>query len=132
MDEVRAEFGDEIANLVEGVTKLTRIQFQSREHAEAENYRKMIVAMAQDIRVILIKLADRLHNMRTLEYLGRQKQVQKAPRDARGLRAARAPARHPQAEVGARRPRRSRRCTRASTPRSRRWSPSGAPTARST
>src|SRR5712692_9867278 len=78
IDEVRTEFGDEIAQLVEGVTKLTRIQFQSREHAEAENYRKMIVAMAHDVRVILIKLADRLHNMRTLEYLGRQKQVQKA------------------------------------------------------
>src|SRR5919109_5405060 len=75
---VREEFGEEIAQLVEGVTKLTRIQFQSREHAEAENYRKMIVAMAHDVRVILIKLADRLHNMRTLEYLGRQKQVQKA------------------------------------------------------
>src|SRR5262245_49216327 len=54
IDEVRSEFGDEIANLVEGVTKLTRIQFQSREHAEAENYRKMIVAMAHDVRVILI------------------------------------------------------------------------------
>src|SRR5512144_182292 len=76
--EVRAEFGDEVATLVEGVTKLTRIQFQSREQAEAENYRKMIVAMAQDVRVILIKLADRLHNMRTIEYLGKQKQVQKA------------------------------------------------------
>src|ERR1044071_8182368 len=76
--EVRAEFGDEIATLVEGVTKLTRIQFQSREQAEAENYRKMIVAMAQDVRVILIKLADRLHNMRTIEYLGKQKQAQKA------------------------------------------------------
>jgi GTP pyrophosphokinase len=76
--EVRDEFGDEIAQLVEGVTKLTRIQFQSREQAEAENYRKMIVAMAQDVRVILIKLADRLHNMRTIEYLGKQKQVQKA------------------------------------------------------
>ena len=78
IEEVRAEFGDEIAQLVEGVTKLTRIQFQSREQAEAENYRKMIVAMAQDVRVILIKLADRLHNMRTIEYLGKQKQVQKA------------------------------------------------------
>src|SRR5262245_56003602 len=78
IDEVRDEFGEEVAQLVEGVTKLTRIQFQSREHAEAENYRKMIVAMAHDVRVILIKLADRLHNMRTLEYLGRQKQVQKA------------------------------------------------------
>ena len=77
-DEVRAEFGADIAQLVEGVTKLTRIQFSTREQAEAENYRKMIVAMAQDVRVILIKLADRLHNMRTIEYLGRQKQVQKA------------------------------------------------------
>jgi GTP pyrophosphokinase len=78
IQEVRAEFGEEIAQLVEGVTKLTRIQFQSREQAEAENYRKMIVAMAQDVRVILIKLADRLHNMRTIEYLGKQKQIQKA------------------------------------------------------
>ncbi|HEX7083086.1 MAG TPA: bifunctional (p)ppGpp synthetase/guanosine-3',5'-bis(diphosphate) 3'-pyrophosphohydrolase [Gaiellaceae bacterium] len=78
LDEVRAEFGDEIAQLVEGVTKLTRVQFQSREHAEAENYRKLIVAMAEDVRVILIKLADRLHNLRTIEYLGKQKQVQKA------------------------------------------------------
>jgi GTP diphosphokinase / guanosine-3',5'-bis(diphosphate) 3'-diphosphatase len=76
--EVRAEFGNDIAQLVEGVTKLTRTSFQSREQAEAENYRKMIVAMAQDVRVILIKLADRLHNMRTIEYQGKQKQVQKA------------------------------------------------------
>ncbi len=76
--DVKSEFGDEVARLVEGVTKLTRIQFASREHAEVENYRKMIVAMAQDPRVILIKLADRLHNMRTIEYLGRQKQIQKA------------------------------------------------------
>src|SRR5213592_238120 len=78
LDEVRVEFGNEVAQLVEGVTKLTRITFQSREQAEAENYRKMIVAMAQDVRVILIKLADRLHNMRTIEYLGKQKQAQKA------------------------------------------------------
>ncbi len=78
IDEVRSEFGDEIAQLVEGVTKLTRIHFQSREHAQAENYRKMVLAMAQDERVILIKLADRLHNMRTIEYLGKQKQMQKA------------------------------------------------------
>jgi GTP pyrophosphokinase len=78
IDEIRSEFGDEIAHLVDGVTKLTRIQFQSREQAEAENYRKMIVAMAEDVRVILIKLADRLHNLRTIEYLGKQKQIQKA------------------------------------------------------
>ncbi|HEX5449443.1 MAG TPA: bifunctional (p)ppGpp synthetase/guanosine-3',5'-bis(diphosphate) 3'-pyrophosphohydrolase [Gaiellaceae bacterium] len=78
IDEVRAEFGDEIGKLVEGVTKLTRVKFQTREHAEAENYRKLIVAMAEDVRVILIKLADRMHNLRTIEYLGKQKQVQKA------------------------------------------------------
>jgi guanosine-3',5'-bis(diphosphate) 3'-pyrophosphohydrolase len=78
IDELRAEFGEEVANLVEGVTKLTRVKFQSREHAEAENYRKLIVAMAEDLRVILIKLADRLHNLRTIEYLGKQKQLQKA------------------------------------------------------
>jgi GTP diphosphokinase / guanosine-3',5'-bis(diphosphate) 3'-diphosphatase len=76
LDQIREEFGDEIAQLVEGVTKLTRIQFQSREQAEAENYRKMIVAMADDPRVIPIKLADRLHNMRTIEHLPKQKQVQ--------------------------------------------------------
>src|SRR5919197_4549459 len=78
LDEVRSEFGDEITRLVDGVTKLTRVQFQSREQAEAENYRKMIVAMAEDERVILIKLADRLHNLRQIEYLGKQKQLQKA------------------------------------------------------
>jgi guanosine-3',5'-bis(diphosphate) 3'-pyrophosphohydrolase len=78
IEQVRDEFGDEVARLVEGVTKLTRIHFQSREQAQAENYRKMIVAMADDHRVILIKLADRLHNMRTIEYLGKQKQLQKA------------------------------------------------------
>src|SRR3982751_2570358 len=78
IDEIRAEFGEEIATLVQGVTKLTRVQFQSREHAEAENYRKLIVAMAEDLRVILIKLADRLHNLRTIEYMGKQTQVRKA------------------------------------------------------
>jgi GTP pyrophosphokinase len=78
LEEIRAEFGSEIAQLVDGVTKLTRISFQSREQAEAENYRKMIVAMAQDVRVILVKLADRLHNMRAIEYQTKQKQAQKA------------------------------------------------------
>src|SRR3984885_813959 len=78
IEDIRAEFGEEIAKLVEGVTKLTRVQFQSREHAEAENYRKLIVAMAEDVRVILIKLADRLHNLRTIEYMGKQTQVRKA------------------------------------------------------
>ena len=78
LQEVREEFGDEVAGLVDGVTKLTGITFQSRDEAQAENYRKMMVAMATDIRVILIKLADRLHNMRTLEALAKQKQIEKA------------------------------------------------------
>jgi GTP diphosphokinase / guanosine-3',5'-bis(diphosphate) 3'-diphosphatase len=78
IDDIRSEFGEEIAKLVEGVTKLTRVQFQSREHAEAENYRKLVIAMAEDLRVILIKLADRLHNLRTIEYMGKQTQVRKA------------------------------------------------------
>ena len=72
------EFGGEIAMLVDGVSKLTKMSFDSQEEEQAENYRKMIVAMATDIRVILIKLCDRLHNMRTLCYLGKQKQIQKA------------------------------------------------------
>src|SRR3954465_15964357 len=78
LEEVRERFGDEIAALVDGVTKLTGITFQSRDEAQAENYRKMMVAMASDIRVILIKLADRLHNMRTIGAMSKQKQIEKA------------------------------------------------------
>jgi len=78
LDDVRTRFGEDVALLVDGVTKLTRISFASREQAQVENYRKMIVAMAHDLRVVLIKLADRLHNMRTISALGKQKQVQTA------------------------------------------------------
>ena len=66
---LREEFGDDVAEIVDGLTKLDKLQFQTRELAQAENVRKMIVAMAGDIRVLLIKLADRLHNMRTLDPL---------------------------------------------------------------
>ncbi len=77
-EEVGALFGEDVAHLVEGVTKLSKINFASREQAQIETYRKMIVAMAHDYRVILIKLADRLHNMRTIRYLAKQKQLSKA------------------------------------------------------
>jgi GTP pyrophosphokinase len=68
-EEIAAEFGDQVAHIVEGVTKIDKIQFANREDRQAENVRKMLLAMVSDVRVVLIKLADRLHNMRTLEHL---------------------------------------------------------------
>jgi GTP pyrophosphokinase len=71
--DLEREFGREIADLVDGVTKIGKLAFSSREERQAENYRKMVVAMARDLRVLMIKLADRLHNMRTLDYLPPEK-----------------------------------------------------------
>ena len=78
LEQIRKMFGNEIANLTNGVTKLGRIPYSSREEQQAENLRKMLIAMADDIRVIIIKLADRLHNMRTIEFMAPQKQRDKA------------------------------------------------------
>jgi GTP pyrophosphokinase len=72
-EEVARRFGKPVADLVEGLSKLQRIEFETKEDAQAENFRKMLLAMARDVRVILIKLADRLHNMRTLEAMSREK-----------------------------------------------------------
>lgn len=76
LKEVRENFGEEITQLVDGLTKISQISLRSTEEGQAENYRKMILAMVKDIRVILIKLADRLHNMRTLKYHSPEKQVE--------------------------------------------------------
>ncbi len=75
LDGIRQQFGDEVAVLVDGVTKLSQLNFANREEAQAETLRKMFLAMAKDIRVVLIKLADRLHNMRTLKYQKPERQV---------------------------------------------------------
>jgi len=67
LDDLKREFGDQVAKLVDGVTKLDKMKFRTRQEADAESFRKLLLAMSRDLRVIFIKLADRLHNMRTIE-----------------------------------------------------------------
>ena len=78
LEDIRDNFGQEVMHLVDGVTKLSRISYSSQEEEQAQNFRKMFLAMAKDIRVVLIKLADRLHNMRTMKYKDPDKQVSTA------------------------------------------------------
>ncbi len=73
-EQMREKFGENVVNLVQGVTKLSKYQFKSKEERQAENFRRMFIAMAQDIRIVVLKLADRLHNMRTLSYMAAAKQ----------------------------------------------------------
>src|SRR5262249_62139736 len=86
LEDVEKRFGREVASLVEGVTKLSTLPFDSREAQQAENFRKMLLSMSRDLRVIFIKLADRLHNMRTLEYL-RPERAQRIAAETRDIHA---------------------------------------------
>lgn len=77
-EEISRLFGQQVAQIVVGCTKISKIKFKTKEESQAENFRKMVVAMAQDLRVIIVKLADRMHNMRTLQYMTKEKQMSKA------------------------------------------------------
>ena len=92
LDQIRKEFGEEVARCVDGVTKLSKLHLYSREERQAESVRKMLLAMVNDIRVIIVKLADRLHNMRTLQVAASRAPAAHRAGDDRDLRAHRAPA----------------------------------------
>jgi hypothetical protein len=132
LEDIREGFGDEVALLVDGVTKLDRIQTESKQEQQAETLRKMVVAMARDIRVLVIKLADRLHNMQTIGVdAARQAEAHRAG-DARHLRPARAPARDAGSSSWSSRTSASRRCTRSASRRSSRSSTSATRSGRRT
>ena len=96
LEQIRKEFGAEVARCVDGVTKLSKLHLYSREERQAESVRKMLLAMVNDIRVVIVKLADRLHNMRTLDALPRERQRAHRAGDHRDLRAHRASPRNGQ------------------------------------
>ena len=87
--DIARRFGEEVAQLVDGVTKLTNLELSSVGNAQAENFRKLLMAMSKDLRVLLVKLADRLHNMRTIRHLAPEKQLSEGARDHGHLRPAR-------------------------------------------
>lgn len=86
LDELKEEFGDEVAGLVDGVTKISELRFESREREQAENFRKMLLSVVRDVRVLLVKLGDRLHNMRTIEHL-RPDQIERISHETRDIYA---------------------------------------------
>ena len=86
-EQIAELFGDEVAGLVDGVTKLTRLELQSDRAKQAENFRKLLLAMSRDIRVLLVKLADRLHNMRTLEHVDSDERRQRIARETMDIYA---------------------------------------------
>src|SRR5919204_2913386 len=87
LDDIERQFGPEVARLVDGVTKLSRIELQSDQTKQAENFRKLVLAMSEDIRVLLVKLADRLHNMQTLRYIKDEEKRRRIARETMDIYA---------------------------------------------